>query len=301
MKRQFQAEQISAAEKKGYFHIVLLADPHFPGRITSKKEEVLKRIATWEDVDFAVILGDLCEISGTPSEYKSAAHFLDMLQKPFFPISGNHDCFFSNYFSPASPSDREKKIQLFMETFQLPQMFDEIELPNQNLFFLSVDSLTSHYYTAISEPQLDWFEERLKKCKKPAIVFFHSPVFDEKFLKMAPFLENYTAQPYSRVTKIVRENPQINLWVSGHIHLAPTNPFFFHDSTFFEGRRLNLFNCDISGMSIFVGAGPSLENHGKFWTQSLFLYPDKAISRFFYHGTEQWIENWTRNFPLKNI
>ena len=60
---------------KAYYHLVILGDPHLPGKYISSKEKVIKNINTWTDVDEAIAIGDICEISGTNEEYATAKIF----------------------------------------------------------------------------------------------------------------------------------------------------------------------------------------------------------------------------------
>ena len=70
-----------------YTHIVLLGDPHIPGKNSALKEEVIQTINNWKDVDMVIALGDLCEDRGTKEEYAFVKAYFSKLTKPFYPIN----------------------------------------------------------------------------------------------------------------------------------------------------------------------------------------------------------------------
>jgi len=76
------------------YHLVVLGDPHLPGKFLPAKERVLQTINAWADLDAVVVLGDICEDAGTAVEYAAAKQFFATLTKPVFFIAGNHDYFY---------------------------------------------------------------------------------------------------------------------------------------------------------------------------------------------------------------
>ncbi len=79
-----------------YHHLVILGDPHLPGRDIEKKEQVLATINSWDDVEMVVAVGDICADLGTDDEYQAARIFFNKLHAPLFPIAGNHDYFYAD-------------------------------------------------------------------------------------------------------------------------------------------------------------------------------------------------------------
>ena len=47
-------------DERDYVHLVLLSDPHLPGRILPVKEKALQTINSWADVDRVAVVGDIC-------------------------------------------------------------------------------------------------------------------------------------------------------------------------------------------------------------------------------------------------
>ena len=73
------------------YQLVVLGDPHLPGKFLTEKEAVLRTINAWPDVTLVVAVGDICEDLGTEKEYSAARQFFNKLAKPFVAIPGNHD------------------------------------------------------------------------------------------------------------------------------------------------------------------------------------------------------------------
>ncbi len=165
------------------YHIVLMGDPHLPGRRIEAKEAVVDRINSWENVDLVAILGDICHSTGTRLEYVKASRFFRRLKKPFLLINGNHDYVFADTLGLERPHElgsaesRKNKLKLFKQTFGMDFLFYSRSVGNYHLIFLSLDSLTSPYYAQLSKEQLNWFRDELDDHKdKPTIVFCHSPL-----------------------------------------------------------------------------------------------------------------------------
>ena len=73
------------------YHLVVLGDPHLPGKFLPAKYRVLQTINSWADVDAVAVLGDICEDAGTAVEYATAKQFFATLTMIAFFIVGNHD------------------------------------------------------------------------------------------------------------------------------------------------------------------------------------------------------------------
>ncbi|MEJ2672902.1 MAG: metallophosphoesterase, partial [Deltaproteobacteria bacterium] len=219
------------------YRLVVLGDPHLPGKFLPEKIAVIRTINAWSDVALVVAVGDICERFGTEKEYFAARHFFSRLKKPFIPIPGNHDFILKdnrgpgNKFTLGSAADRQKKLTRFQRTFKISQLYHRKQVENYQLIFLATDNLYSDQITCISPKQLQWLQAELQRHpKNPTIIFFHSPLYltISNSYKTA-YEDNNFAQPRKAIDEVLKKNPQVFLWVCGHIHLPATSKDFRAD------------------------------------------------------------------------
>jgi predicted MPP superfamily phosphohydrolase len=263
-------------------HIVLLGDPHLPGKFLAEKEAVLRTINAWSDVALVVALGDICEHLGTDQEYAAARQYFDKLAKPLVPIPGNHDFIYSDIKMldgksiKGSASEKQKKLAKFQKTFGIPALYHTKPAGKYKLIFLATDDSQSDQLARISREQLDWLRSELQRDnKKPTIIFFHAPLFgtlsnDSRYANATDFI----AQPRDDLQEIIQKNPQIFLWVCGHKHVPATSKDFRSDINLYEKQVYTLHNSDMDRATI--------------WTNSLFLFPDKVIIKTYNHRIGAW-------------
>lgn len=294
--------QAAWAGRNAYHHIVVLSDLHLPGRNLEAKERAIDHVNSWTDVHSVVLLGDICDRRGTEEEYAFAKQFLSRLRKPFYPVTGNHDFLYEqDSFVQGNrkgfPEERATKLRRFQETFGLKELYYSKKLPHYLLVFLSIDSLHSNYHAEISQKQLDWFAAELNRNKAvPTIVFFHAPLKGTlKGSNIVGLLNHFfAAQPAESIRKILLDNPQVFLWVSGHTHTAPENINYVNNVNLYEGRVLNIHNADMDGRSFVSHAGLGVGMHDNIWTNSLFLYPDRVVIKTYDQKKGYWLEEKTR-------
>ncbi|MFA5905569.1 MAG: metallophosphoesterase [Desulfobacula sp.] len=285
--------QPALAEDLSYRRLVILGDPHLPGRLIEKKEAVRETINSWEDVEMVIAVGDICSDWGSDEEYHLAKEFFSKLRKPFFPIAGNHDYI---YDTPAGSEGglvvaprhvQEAKLKKFRETFNLPGYFYAKPVGNYHLIFLSSDHVD--FLSGMSERQLAWFRSELEDNKKtPTIIIFHGPLKGtltdyRRWINTPGFI----AQPHEEVRDIIKQNPQVFLWVSGHTHTPPMEESFASPVNVYEGQVTNIHNKDM--------------NRGDIWTNSLFLYPDKVVVKTWDHQINGWLPHLERTIALPKL
>lgn len=273
-----------------YHHLVILGDPHLPGRDIKNKEQVLKEIDSWDDVEMVITVGDICAYFGTDAEYAQARDFFSKLHKPFYPIAGNHDYF---YKSPSgsegklikgSRATQEEKLQKFCKTFGLKNYYYKKNVGGYLLLFLSADH--DRYESGMSDEETTWLRTELaKKPKTPTIIIFHGPLAGtlrnyRRFINTA----NFIAQPVKTIHEILIENPQVFLWVSGHTHTSPLEESYASLLNIYADQVTNIHNKDM--------------NRGTIWTNSLFLFPDKVVIKTFNHQEKKWLSEFDRTIML---
>lgn len=274
---------------RGYRHLVVLGDTHLPGENLAQKERVIETINRWQDVDMVVVVGDVCADYGTPAEYAAARTFFDKLRKPLLPIAGNHDFIYASPesghagFNTGSPASQQAKLQLFRETFGLNQHYYSKDVGNYLLLFLSTDH--PNFAAGISAPQLEWLRAQLaSRRNRPTIVFFHGPLTGTQHtFKHYVNSPHAIAQPENALHRIIIDNPQLFLWVSGHTHTPATEVSYAAPINLYAGQVWNIHNTDMK--------------HATIWTNSLLLYPDKVVVKTYNHQDNVWLPELERTIP----
>lgn len=269
-------------------HVIVLADPHLPGRHLPAKKAVLRTINRWEDVERVVVLGDICEDRGTPEEYAFAKAFFAPLTKPVHFLVGNHDYIYEDTATAtggrirASPETRAAKLQRFKETFGLDEVYSSRQVGNYLLVFLSTDHLLSPHLAQMSSRQLDWLRAELDRHKAtPTVIFFHAPLRGTLLdYNLRVNTDDYVAQPHDELRELLRQNRQVFLWVAGHMHVSATNESYRADVNLFEGRVTAVHVTDMQRQHI--------------WTTSLFFFPDQVVVKTFDHKKGAWVADLER-------
>lgn len=276
----------AVAAEKGYHHLVVLGDPHLPGRHLAAKEQAIKTINSWNDVDAVVAVGDICEDRGTDEEYAAVKTFFARLDKPLLPVVGNHDFIYADNLdlkgkrSRAVTETRLLKLERFRSTFGLKEIFYSRYAGGYRLIFLSLDS--SGHLAEISQKQLEWLRlELAANRKQPTIIFCHAPLPDTlRNYNAKVNAPNYIIQPVKEIGIILTDNPQVFLWVSGHTHTSPKEESFASAINLYEKRITNIHNTDM--------------NRSTIWTNSLQLYPDRVVVRTYDHKHGLWLNEYER-------
>lgn len=271
-------------------HIVILGDPHLPGKHFEKKEALLHTLNQWKEVTMVVAVGDLASQTGTNEEYATMKNYFQKLQHPFYPITGNHDFIYADALDEngklqhASLEIQMSKLEKFKSTFNLPSLYYSLKKEPYFLIFLSADN--PNHLTELSKEQLAWFKKELKThSHMPTIVFFHAPL-NQTLEPYKHFINtpNFIAQPSQTLKTIISKNPQLFLWVSGHTHTAASEPSFAAPINLYENQVNAIHNTDM--------------NKETLWTNSLLLYKDKVSVKTYNHQTHEWIQSLERHFSI---
>jgi len=276
---------LTALSLYGSTHIVILGDPHLPGKNPQMKEQVLEHINQWNDVDMVVAVGDLCSKTGTEEEYAYVKAYFSKLIKPLHVITGNHDFIYADEldsngkFQHAPREIQDEKLKRFQTLFRLPKLYYSIEKENYLLLFLSANNPT--HLAELSQEELTWFEhELISHPQTPTIVFFHAPLDNtlENYNHWAN-TPNFVAQPKDKIQILIHNNPQLFLWVSGHTHTSAKEPSFASAINHVE-HVTNIHNADM--------------NKEVIWTNSLFLYDNHVTIKTYNHTEEKWLNTLER-------
>lgn len=169
----------------------------------------------------------------------------------------------------------------------MQELFYSRRVGPYQLIFLSTDDLYSDNLCEMSGKQIDWWQSELRKNKNvPTIVFFHAPL---KGTLTGSFKlldkDSGIAQPHRKIHNILLENPQVFLWISGHVHIKPTHDSFNHTVNTYEKQVIVIPNPDMKDDS---------KGRTDIWTNSLYLYPDKVVVRTYDHKNGYWWDELTR-------
>jgi Icc protein len=272
----------STAADRPYHGITLIGDPHLPGRNLPTKEEVIRTIGGWNDIERVVVLGDVCKETGTAQEYAIAKGFFGRLKKPIRLVAGTHDYIYQDELNiedrkvTASPAVRRKKLARFAETFGMKQVYGEERLGNYLLVYLSTDDLESDHLTQLSEDRIVWLKAVLESHRDlPTIIFFHAPLAGTlKAYNERVNTPSFVAQPADRLRDLIRGNPQLFLWVAGHMHVPATNENYNAPVNLYEGQVTVIHNSDLE--------------RKRPWTNVLYLYPERVVVRTYDHWQKSW-------------
>jgi 3',5'-cyclic-AMP phosphodiesterase len=292
----FAQEGASTAEST---RILLLGDPHLPyktseGRSKESEERIIKAkeamradVNSWGDVERIVAIGDLVGMRGSEAEYRYAAEFLGQFTAPLVPITGNHDYTYSDAPGPldilvrGDAASRAQKLERFASYFKLPALQRDERVAGYELVYLCTDSKNLKEEVGLSPESLNWLEECLKRnASRPTIIFYHAPLSGTllEFGKAAS--GELVAQPAEEIEAILKRNPQVFLWVSGHTHTPPSNPSFASPRNLYDGRVTDIHCTDLDREHIY--------------TNSLWLYPDHVLVRTYDHLEGKWLSRFDR-------
>lgn len=278
---------------RAYHHLVVLGDPHLPGRSIEVKEQAIATINSWHDVEMVVAVGDICVDFGTEAEYKAAKDFFAGLDKPLTAITGNHDYVYAdphgseNMLVTGTQATKEEKLRRFGHTFGLTSLYHSRQVGEYLLIFLSADHM--NYLAGLSDEQLAWLRQELERNRQtPTIIFFHAPL--QGTLRNYRHWVNtpgFVAQPADTLHEILVANQQVFLWVSGHTHTPPTEESYASEINLYAGQITNIHNKDM--------------NRGQVWTNSLFLYPGKVLVKTYSHQENDWMPQFDRLFSVPEL
>jgi hypothetical protein len=148
----------------------------------------------------------------------------------------------------------------------------------------------------MSSSTLAWLKDELQSHPDaPTIVFFHAPLKGTlQSANEASERPSFIAQPEDKIRELILKNPQVFMWVSGHVHLAATNTKFADKVNVYEGQVTDIHNGDMDGRSYLKATDAKVTEHDDIWTNSLFLYPDKVVVKTYDHRRSEWLEALTR-------
>jgi len=174
----------------------LIADTHININVPETQTElatVIRDINTQDSIDFVILAGDITEF-GSDQEIQMARRILDLLKKPWYILSGNHDSKWS-----------ESGCNTFAETFG----YEQFSFIHNNIVFIGTNSGPNMRMAPALVPResMVWLDSLLQTVPKNMLVVFvnHYPLTED--------MSNY----YRVIDLLKTRNIQMTL--CGHYHI----------------------------------------------------------------------------------
>lgn len=281
------------AQEADPIRLVVLSDSHLPVReqihktpeaqqiVMELKKKVMEDISSWDNVNRVMLTGDVTARYGLHSEMTYAQQYFGQLKVPFRPIPGNHDINHSDKFNEVGKNikndaiGRRQQLEKFKAAWGLESVSRTEKVGKYRMIYLAPES--DNLSVGLGEAQMVWLSEVLEKYKEePTIIWFHAPLYGTLPMTVpkAGKLKRY-AQPIDSLEAILDANPQVFIWMSGHIHLKASHPAY-------ADKEANLYKGRI--MDINTGT----MDEPKCWSNSLYLYEDRVEIKTYNHHESKW-------------
>ena len=272
------------------FTLGVLSDLHVSKKNKDQLQTTIEMINQFTAVESIAVLGDLCEKTGDLQEYQLVKRLLAKLQKPILAIPGNHDIIYKDALDKkgkkqrATPEERKEKLDRFARLFRQDTLRFFKIAGGHLLVFLPIDGLKGESIVKCSDKTIDFLRETLRNHPDlPTVVFCHATLEGSYALEDRDLLTplHACAQPADEILSILRANPQVFLWVSGHRHVEPTNPDFM-------GKINKVGNVTVVNI-------PDIDAKDS-WLVALKLTPSKAVVKTFQVEGKKHLKRFDRVF-----
>ena len=271
--------------------IAVLSDLHVRDDNYDMLMLAIKAINSLPDIYAVAITGDLCRKIGSPAEYSHVIHALSRLSVPVLAVPGNHDVRYRDHFSKgnkkllAGPAEKKAKLERFRKAFKLRSLRYTRKIGGHLLVFLPNDELVGKLMVQISNETLEFLRKTLKENRDlPTIVFCHAPLKGSYVKERGLPLPHTIAQPAGKIQNILDHNPQVFLWVAGHLHMAPGSKDYFAKAN--KVGKVTVINV------------PAIMPHSS-WVHTIKLSPEKAVVRTYNPKTKKYVKKYDRVFIHK--
>ncbi|HEY9069496.1 MAG TPA: metallophosphoesterase [Candidatus Ozemobacteraceae bacterium] len=284
VQKSIQAQGTVGADLSSDVTIAVASDLHVRDANLKANRRLVEAVNRLPQVSFVAITGDLCDKIGTEEEYQRLEKLLAGFEDPLLAVPGNHDFMYRDYFNKngdkirGTPEGKRAKLERFCKALKLKSVRYARKMGGHLLVFLPTDELDSKPLTELSEATMKFFRETLAaNPKMPTIVFCHAP--------LAKSYERETnlgvLQPENRIRELLKDNPQVFLWVAGHLHIRAGQKDFHSDAN----KVGNVTGIHVSAVT---GDTP--------WIRVLKLTPEAAVVRTYNVETKKFIPAYERTF-----
>lgn len=177
--------------------------------------------------DFSFVMGD---VGGSQMRSETGLletkEYVSRVGCPFHLIYGNHDVEY--WLDNAGQYDPEATYRkVFSECPYKSYIFNGVLVVSLSIERQPVESFMTPYTVYISDEQYEWAKREIEDNRdKPCIIIAHAPVAGSGLRCDRPMhnaaLDTYLDQTFKaqRWVDLLRDNPQIRVWVSAHFHMG---------------------------------------------------------------------------------
>lgn len=274
------------------FGLAIMSDLHVANENLSMLKEAVKTVNGLPGINAVAITGDLCHTVGNSAQIERTADLVKKFTDPVWAVIGNHDFIYQSELKSdgkkkrGSPAEKKAKLARFQKLLNQKSIRFSRKVGGHLLVFLPIDALGEKALACLSETTLTFFRETLEQNPKlPTIVFCHAPLEGSYEAKTSLGDLHGNAQPAKAIRNILDDNPQVFLWVAGHIHFHPSSKDFTS-----KANKVG---------HVTVIHVPNVPEQGA-WIRVLKLTPEKAIVRTYDVKNKKFLSRHDRTFEHKN-
>lgn len=268
------------------FRIGLLSDVHLQPEERFVSEKLAKAVRELQEAgaQFWVVNGDVAD-HGRAEEHAELKRVMGDLARPetLLVNVGNHE------FYDMKTTD-DVSIRRFTEAFGLAKPYSNRVVGGIHMVMLSQEMWKTAPYNNdwcwMTQEQVDWFGKVLAEHRdKFTCVFMHQPLNDTVTGSLGPKAFGSTNMA-DQVYALLKENPQVRLWFSGHTHrrLDAAGQVVTKEHTTFVALGSTIY---------LLGPGKGSGGYGRDWdanqTRLMEVYPDKVVLRARDHQAGKWM------------
>ena len=212
-----------------------LSDCHLPAQ---GQNDAVKRAFRFAQtkfgrLDFVIFGGDNIFAADIPQKSNVVDQFdnwrnlvASSVTVPSYSLIGNHDLWGLSSYDVHARADCKS---MALQAYGMPNRY--YSFGRNGWRFIALDTVQvgrTGYYGGVDEPQVDWLKSEFAAHKEPTVVFGHIPILSVTALSM-DHPHRTSQSPRVSHTQIVsngvqlielfRENPQVKLCLSGHMHM----------------------------------------------------------------------------------
>lgn len=288
--------------------VALLSDPHTVASdaptargINGKLAEAVADYRTMKP-DLWLVNGDITD-RGKAAEYDAFKQIMAKVAKPeqWLVNTGNHD-----FYDPDASDEEE--LRRFKEAFGLSTPYSNRVVGDLHIVMLADErwkTAPGHREWAWLNPeQLQWFEKVLQEHKdKWTVVCLHQPLQETVFWSHGRSNTFAGCGQAAELRAILKQNPQVKLWLSGHTHMGAEVPgnVVQQQGVTFVGLGSTFYQFVKSESPEDQGGWPSVggfkKDFGANQSRWLEVWPDKVVIRARDHVKKVWMDAYQVELP----